>query len=161
MEEVYTGGLLKPNRRGFQTKVKAHVVRRAWYRQEFRSKQHKEISMKSTWVCLLIGTLSLSSAVWPQNSTAGTEKAVAALEQQWLQSQKTNNPDLAAPLLADKFINTDSDGKATSKAEFLAQQKATKFDSVSYDDLKVMVIGEAAIATGVFRATRTMRPESP
>lgn len=111
--------------------------------------------MKSTWICLLIGTLSLSSAAWPQNSTAGTEKAVAALEQQWLQSQKTNNPDLAAPFIADKFVNTDSDGKPASKAEFLAQQKATKFDSVSYDDLKVMVIGGTAIATGVFRATGT------
>jgi hypothetical protein len=30
-------------------------------------------------------------------TTGGTEKAVAALEQQWLESQKTNNPDLVAP----------------------------------------------------------------
>jgi ketosteroid isomerase-like protein len=111
--------------------------------------------MKSTWVCLLIGTLSLSTAAWSQNSTDRTEKAIAALEQQWLQSQKANNSDSAAPLLADKFINTDSDGKAASKSEFLAQQKATKYDSVAYDDLKVMVIGDTAIATGVFRATGT------
>ena len=39
-------------------------------------------------------------------TTGGTEKAVAALEEQWLQSQKTNNPDLVAPLLADKFVST-------------------------------------------------------
>ena len=75
--------------------------------------------MKRTWMWCLVGLLSLGSAALSQDSTAGsgTEKAVAALEQQWLQSQKTNNPDLVAPLLADKFINTGSDGKVTGKAE--------------------------------------------
>ena len=64
--------------------------------------------MKSTWMWCLISLLSVGSAAWSQDKKAdgGTEKAVAALEQQWLQSQKTNNPDLVAPLLADKFINT-------------------------------------------------------
>jgi hypothetical protein len=57
----------------------------------------------------------------------GTEKAVAGQEQQWLQSQKTNNPDLVAPLLADKFVNTSSDGKVTGKTETLATAKATKY----------------------------------
>ena len=56
----------------------------------------------------LVGLLSLGSAALSQVSTAGsgTEKAVAALEQQWLQSQKTNNPDMVSPLLADKCVKT-------------------------------------------------------
>ena len=71
--------------------------------------------MKRTWIWCLIGLLSLGSAAWSQaQTTGGTEKAVAALEQQWLQSQKTNNPDLVAPLLADKFINTGADGKSSA-----------------------------------------------
>ncbi|MFZ0859173.1 MAG: hypothetical protein WCA27_18410 [Candidatus Sulfotelmatobacter sp.] len=37
----------------------------------------------------------LASAAWAQGG--GTEQAVAALEQKWLQSQQTNNPDLVAP----------------------------------------------------------------
>jgi len=41
---------------------------------------------------------------------------VAALEEQWLQSQKTSNPDLVAPLLADNFVSTSSDGNVTNKA---------------------------------------------
>ena len=53
--------------------------------------------------------------------TGGTEKAVGALEEQWLQAQKTNNADLLAPLLADKFVNTGSDGKVTGRAETLAE----------------------------------------
>jgi len=73
--------------------------------------------MKRTWISSLIGLLLLGSAAWSQAQRPGeTEKAVAALEQQWLQSQKTNNPDLVAPLLADKFVDTTIDGKVTDKA---------------------------------------------
>ena len=81
-----------------------------------------------TWTRCLIGLLSLGSAAWSQDKRAGagTEKAVAALEPQWLQSQKANNPDLVGPLLADTFTGTDSEGKVRGKAESLANAKATK-----------------------------------
>jgi len=115
------------------------------------------MSMKRTWMWCLIGLLSLGSAAWSQDKkdSGGTEKAVAALEQQWLQSQKTNNPDLVAPLLADKFMMTGNDGKVTGKAELLATAKATKYESVEYDDVKVAVFGDTAIARGGFKATGT------
>jgi len=100
----------------------------------------------------LVALLSLGSAAWSQDKT---EKAVAALEQQWLQSQKTNNPDLVAPLLADKLVNTGSDGKVTNRTESLANAKATKYDSVDYDDVKVTVFGDTAIATGTFNGKGT------
>jgi ketosteroid isomerase-like protein len=113
--------------------------------------------MKRTWMWCLVGLLSLGSAALSQDKQAGggTEKAVAALEQQWLQSQKTNNPDLVAPLLANKFIITDSDGKVTGKAETLATAKATKYDSADYEDVKVTAFGDTAIATGGFNAKGT------
>ena len=66
--------------------------------------------MKKTLVCSL-ALLLLVTAAWSQS---GTEKSVSTLEQQWLQSQQTNNVDLLAPLLADKFVNTSSDGKVTA-----------------------------------------------
>ena len=65
-----------------------------------------------------------------------------------LQSQKASNPDLLAPLLADKFVNTGSDGKVTGKAETLATTKTTKLDNIEYTDVKVTVFGDVAIATG-------------
>src|SRR6266849_203078 len=116
----------------------------------------KGTPMKKTWMWCLIGLFSLGSAAWSQaQTTGGTEKAVAALEQQWLQSQKTNNPDLVAPLLADKFVSTGSDGKVNGKAESLATAKATKYDSAEYDDMKVTVFGDTAIATGGFKGKGT------
>lgn len=112
--------------------------------------------MKRTLILCLIGFVLLSGAAWSQAQTNdGTEKAVAALEQQWLQSQKTNNPDLVAPLLADKFISTGADGKLTDRAQTLANAKATKYDSMEYEDVKVTVFGGTAIATGGSKAKGT------
>lgn len=112
--------------------------------------------MKRTMLWCFIGLLSLVSATWSQaQTTSGTEKAVAALEEQWLQAMKTNNPDLLAPLLADKVVITDSEGKVTGKAEELASAKATKYVSAEYEDVKVTVFGDTAIATGGFKGKGT------
>ncbi len=117
--------------------------------------------MKRTWMWCLIVFLALGSAAWSRAQTGGTEKAVAALEQQWLQSQKTNNPDLVAPLLADKFVSTGNDGKVTGKAESLARDKGTKYDSIEYEDVKVTVFGDTAIATGGSKAKGTDEKGKP
>jgi ketosteroid isomerase-like protein len=112
--------------------------------------------MKIAWILCLIGLLSLGSAGWSEAQTSGgTEKAVAALEQQWLQGQKTNNPDLIAPLLADKITVTAADGKVTGRAETLAFYKKTKWDSAAYTEVKVTVFGDTAIATGGFNGKGT------
>jgi ketosteroid isomerase-like protein len=87
--------------------------------------------------------------------TDKTEKAVAALEQKWLEAQKAGNPDLLAPLLADKLVNTDGEGKVTDKAQTLSDIKTTKWESAEYEDLKVTVFGNTAIATGVFKGKGT------
>jgi uncharacterized protein (TIGR02246 family) len=102
-------------------------------------------------VLFSLGSAALSQA----QATGATAKNVAALEQQWLQSQKTNNPDLVAPLLAEKFVSTSSDGKVTDKGESLATAKATKYASVDYIDVKVTVFGNTAIAVGGFKAKGT------
>lgn len=113
-------------------------------------------SMKKSVMWCLIGLLSLGSAAVSQAQQTGEiEKAIAALEQQWLQSQKTNNPDLVAPLLADRFVSTGIDGKVMNKAESLADAKATKYDSMDYQDVKVTVFGDTAIATGGSKAKGT------
>ena len=108
--------------------------------------------MKNTWVSCLLGLLSLGSAALSQaqQTSGGTEKAIAALENQWLQSQKTNNPDLVAPLLADKFVSTGADGKVTNKAQMLADSKASKFVSAENENVQVTVFGDTAIATGLW-----------
>lgn len=106
--------------------------------------------MKKSLICF-VGVLVLATAAWSQS----TEKAIAALELQWLQSQKTNNVDLLTPLLAEKFINTSSDGKVTGKSETLAEYKTSKWSSAENTDVKVAVYGDAAVATGTYKGKGT------
>jgi ketosteroid isomerase-like protein len=108
--------------------------------------------MKRTVIFKLLGVLSLGAAgmLQAQMPMGEAEKAVAAQEHQWLQSQKTNNADLLAPLLAEKFINTGMDGKVTNKVQTLATAKATHWTSAEYENVQVAAYGDAAIATGVF-----------
>jgi len=107
-----------------------------------------------SWCALSV--LVLIAATWTQaQKNAATEKAVADLEQQWLQSQRTNNVALVEPLLADGFTNTSSSGKVSSRSESIADAKATKYTSADYNDVKVMVFGDTAIAIGNFRGKGT------
>ena len=99
------------------------------------------------WCALAL--VLLASAAWAQ--TGGTEQAIAALEQKWLQSQQTNNPDLVAPLLADKIVDTSGDGKVADRAGALALAKGMKYSSAEYYDVKVTAFGNTAIATGGFK----------
>jgi ketosteroid isomerase-like protein len=118
-------------------------------------KQREKLKYTRAW-CLL-GLLSLFGAVslQAQQAAGGTEKAILALENQWLQSQKMNNPDLVAPLLADKFVSTGPDGKVMNKAQNLADAKATKYTSADYDNVQVTVFGDTAIVTGGFKGKGT------
>lgn len=108
--------------------------------------------MKRTAIHTLLAALSLATAgiAQAQMPMGETEKTVAAQEHQWLQSQKTNNVEILAPLLAEKFIYTGQDGKVSNKAQTLAESKGTHWVSVDYENLQVVAYGDAAIATGEF-----------
>jgi ketosteroid isomerase-like protein len=108
--------------------------------------------MNRASICFVLASLLCVSVPASQTkSTADTEKAVAALEQKWLEAQRAGNPDILAPLLADSLVNTGVDGKVTGRAETLADIKSIKWASAEYSDVKVRVYGDTAIATGSFR----------
>jgi len=118
--------------------------------------------MKKTSILCLFGLILLGSSAWSQTKkSSSTEQAVTALEQQWLQAQKTNNADLLPPLLAENFVETSSDGKLTDKAATIASAKSTKWSSAEYNDVKVRVFGNTAIATGGFRGKGTDESNKP
>ena len=101
---------------------------------------------------LLSGVALVTAAVSQAQQPGGaTEKAIATLEHQWLHSQQTNNPDLLAPMLADKFVETGADGKVSNKPAMLAEVKATHYASAEYLDETVTVFGDTAIARGEFK----------
>jgi len=113
--------------------------------------------MKNRIALCLLGLISLGITPIAQAQKAGetAKTAVAAVEEQWTQAQKTNNPDLVAPLLADKFIGIGTDGKISNREKELADAKATKFSSVDIEDLHITVFGNTAVATMVFKGKGT------
>ena len=112
--------------------------------------------MKRTLILCSVVLASLMSAAWSQaQNSSGTEQAVAALEGQWLKAQKTSNPDVLVPLLADKFVNISTDGTVSNKEATLALVKSGKWSSADYFDVKVTVFGDTAIARGDFRGKGT------
>jgi len=113
--------------------------------------------MKNAQMWCLLGLLSLAgtSVLQAQQTGGATEKAVMALEDEWLKAQQTNNADQIAPLLADKFVGTTDDGKVMNKAQYLADAKATKITSAANENVKVTVFGHTAIATGLWTGKGT------
>ena len=106
------------------------------------------MNTRSIILGLFSGVLMLSGLA----AKAGTaEEAVIAGENQITKSQQTNNVELQAPLLADKYVATDEDGTVLiGKEANLADAKLTTFSSMELTDLKVTVFGDTAIATGTF-----------
>ena len=112
--------------------------------------------MKRILVLCSVALVSLMSGAWsPAQNSSGTEQVVAALEGRWLEAQKTSNPDLLAPLLADKFVNISTDGTVTDKEATLGLVRSAKWSSAEYVGVKVTVFGDTAVARGDFRGKGT------
>jgi Domain of unknown function (DUF4440) len=79
------------------------------------------------------------------------EKAIADFETKWATAQKDGRADIVSPLLADRFINVGTDGKLVTKDDLLAHMKPGNWDDYGISDVKVIVYGHIAIATGLFR----------
>jgi ketosteroid isomerase-like protein len=57
--------------------------------------------------------------------------------------------------LADDFKYVTSNGKVVTKTEFLAKLKTLKYDTVTFEDVKVTALGSTAVAIGVYMARGT------
>ena len=79
----------------------------------------------------LLGMIGMTAA---QAAPASTDEgAVTAAEQQWLKSQQTNNTALLSPLLDNKVIETNEDGKVfAGKERVIADAKTDTWSGASY-----------------------------
>ena len=83
-------------------------------------------------------------------SSPDVEKSISDLEYKWAEAQKAGKPDVVAPLLADRFVNTDTDGKVFGRDTLLANLKGGKWEQNGISDVKVIAFGHVAIATGAW-----------
>jgi len=99
-----------------------------------------------------IGLVMMTCMASLQALAAGaSEDAVVSAEHQWLKAMQTNNADLIAPLLSDKVVVTTEESKVLAgKSAVLADARATTSSRAKYEDFKVTVFDQTAIATGTF-----------
>jgi ketosteroid isomerase-like protein len=115
--------------------------------------------MKIAFAWCVLGFLALCNVTISkaEGSSGDIEKAVTALEKQWAQAETANNVDLIPPLLADKFIVTESEGQVIDRTAFLAEERSSKYSSSEIEDLKISVFGDTAIARYVLRQKYTSK----
>jgi len=98
---------------------------------------------------LLLGAATVALA------QADAGKQVLALEYQWLKADQTNNADMAAALLADEYVTTGPDGALAGKADTIADARARRYASASYEEVKAHVFGGTVVVTGGYRGKGT------
>jgi len=92
------------------------------------------------------------------SSWAGEDiaSAVTRLEKQWAAAAKANDSAKIAPLLAEVFVDMDSDGTIHRKSQVLDRVKAEKWETFELSDIKVVVTGNIAIVNGVWHGKGTL-----
>jgi ketosteroid isomerase-like protein len=75
------------------------------------------------------------------------ETAIRQIEQDWANANLKADTAALDRIVAADFVGTDPDGQMMSKAQYLADLKsgALKFDSLTLNDVKVRILGDAAI----------------
>lgn len=86
----------------------------------------------------------------PAFAQSDVASAILHLEQQWAAAQRDGKPDVVAPMLADDFITIGTDGKLTGKGELLAHLDRGDWEQNEISEVKVIVHGETAVATGLW-----------
>lgn len=108
---------------------------------------------RSIWVVAVLVLLagSVVTKLYAESDAA----TVKALEEKWAAAASKNDDAAVASLLADSLTSIGSDGTMRNRSEMLAAMKGRKYESAVADDIKVQVFGDAAVATGIWRAKGT------
>ena len=86
----------------------------------------------------------------------GVSQAITDMEQQWAANSLKGNIDALTPLLADNYVELDSDGMMYSKTQALDRMKNSKWEMNQLSNIKVTVHGNTAIASGTWQGKGTV-----
>jgi len=77
-------------------------------------------------------------------------QAVQQLEKDWAAAEQAGDTDKLGQILADDWTAWDSEGKKSTKAQFVSGMKAgkMKLDSMEFGSMDVKVLGNVAVVQG-------------
>jgi ketosteroid isomerase-like protein len=97
---------------------------------------------------LVFGGTGASYAQESSDSDVGAK--ILAMEHVWGQAYVSKDAQALERILDEAFINVDSDGKVQTKAEVLAEVRASTARQFLTESMVVHLHGKTAIVTGVF-----------
>jgi ketosteroid isomerase-like protein len=83
------------------------------------------------------------------DETAAVGQALIRLEHAWVHALERHDVATLRRILADDFLDTSYKGQVRTKADQLAARAAAGIESERLSDLKVRVLGNTAIVTGL------------
>jgi ketosteroid isomerase-like protein len=102
-----------------------------------------------TLVVLMVCAATWSGYAQGTSDSDATAKIIA-MEHMWSQAYVLKDPKALERILDDTFVNVESDGKLLTKAEVMAEVRASTILQVLTESMVVNLHGDTAIVTGIF-----------
>jgi len=108
----------------------------------------KMLFVISFLVAATIATFAQATAKTPEQSN-GVEQAILKLTQEWLAAEERHDRATLDGIIADDFLGTGPGGNTVSKRDVIPVEGSQAGGlSVTGQDIKVRVFGNAAVVTG-------------
>jgi ketosteroid isomerase-like protein len=98
----------------------------------------------------LLACAGTSSGYAPGESDSDVGAKILAMEHVWGHAYVSKDPKALERILDDAFVNVDSDGILQTKAEVLAEVRASTVLQFLTESMVVHLHGNTAIVTGIF-----------
>jgi len=107
--------------------------------------------MRTLMVIALLAGVGSSAGYAQEDPDSDAASKIIAMEHVWAQAYTVKDPRALARMLDDAFVCVASDGKLLTKAEVMADVKASTALQILTESMVVRLHGDTAIVTGTFR----------
>jgi ketosteroid isomerase-like protein len=99
----------------------------------------------------LLTCAGTSAGYAPGDADSDAGAKILAMEHMWGHAYVSKDPKALERILDDAFVNVDSDGILQTKAEVLAEVRASTIVQFLTESMAVYLHGNTAIVTGIFQ----------
>ena len=107
------------------------------------------------WCLCLVALVAISVSAPAQDDSHTVTTKIVAMEKAWNQAFKLRDTKALDSLLADGMVLVNDDGSLQSKEAFIKfvhDSKPSEDEQVTPESIDVRIVGDVAIATGIFRS---------
>ena len=106
--------------------------------------------MRTLLLVALLACVGTSAGYAQGDADSDVEAKILAMEHMWGHAYMSKDPKALERILDDAFVNVDSDGVVQTKAEVLAEVRASTVVQFLTESMVVHLHGNTAIVTDVF-----------